>query len=146
MYKSKVYGVVILCICELVINWSLFLVGNEITLVTLPKATASYIKPEDGKGKGKLNLFPCSTKHHSSKMYCEVGGMDPCTLYLDTWSNWLFSFAPRLLCSHEMFRLFGGKKNLLLAIERRFFGHLDNIPKRCLLTRNQDLQPFIKNY
>jgi hypothetical protein len=30
------------------------LVGNEILLVTLLKATVSYIKPEDGNGKGKL--------------------------------------------------------------------------------------------
>jgi hypothetical protein len=57
-------------------------------LVTLLKATVSYIKPEDGKGKGKnkdkINLFSCSNKHHSSKVYCEVGGMDPRTLNLDT--------------------------------------------------------------
>jgi len=59
-------------------------VGNEILLVTLLKVTVSNIKPEDGNSRGKLNLFLCFTKHHSPKVYCEVGGMDPCTLYLDT--------------------------------------------------------------
>lgn len=81
-------------------------------------------------GKGKLNLFLCSTKHRSSKVYCEVGGNDPCTLNLDTWWNWLFSFVPRPLCSQESFQGFGGKKNPSLAIERWFFGH----PSHSLLT------------
>ena len=31
LYNSKVCRVVILCICELVINWSLFLVRNKST-------------------------------------------------------------------------------------------------------------------
>jgi hypothetical protein len=63
-------------------------VRNEIFLVTLLKSIVSYTKPEDGKGKGKnkgkVNLFSCSTKHQFSKVYCEMGGMDPRTLNLDS--------------------------------------------------------------
>jgi hypothetical protein len=71
----------------------------RLSLVPLISSQGPHVFVIDGKGKGKVKLSLCLTKHHAMKMYWVRGGTAPRILDLGARWRWMVSFTPRPLYS-----------------------------------------------